>query len=151
MNTSRTTVVLGVRIVLAGGGVIVTALTVFKLAQLPPPSGGDGELVAIIGSGIIILSLGLATVSIIIPTMVGWSDPIGFNRRQRTALRGAGGLIGSGLILAVLYGSLSVIPAGIFVWVLFIVLAAAVVSVTLLWRTVALLAGRLSHGDQDRP
>jgi len=51
----------------------------------------------------------------------------------------------------VLYGSLSVIPAGIFVWVLFIVLAAAVVSVTLLWRTVALLAGRLSHGDQDRP
>jgi hypothetical protein len=148
MNSGRTAALLtSVRIGLAGGGVIVTALTVFRLAQLPPPVGGDGELVAVVGSGIIVLSLGLATVCIIFPTMVGWNDPIGFSRRQRTALRGAGGLLGGGFIIAVLYGFLAVIPSGVFVWLPFIVLAAGIACVTLLWRTVEALVRRSKRVD----
>ena len=47
-------------------------------------------MAAIFGGGIILLSLGLATVTVVLPTLLGREDPLGFDHRQRLAPQQAG-------------------------------------------------------------
>lgn len=117
--------------VIIGG--VVTVLTVLKLVSIPPPppdSDGFGHgMAAILGGGIIFLSLSLATMSIILPTLLGRDDPLGFNRWQRLALKGAGGLIGLGLVI-VLVMDLN----GVVLLLALLMVAFSVVCVILAWR-----------------
>lgn len=50
------------------------------------------------------MGLTLAIFTIITPTLLGWTDPLGFNGRQRLALKAAGGMIGLGIGIAPLTG-----------------------------------------------
>lgn len=153
MSSSRLAGLLtGLRLGVFAIGITVTALTVFRLATVPPPPPGSDEFatgMTIYGSAIMILSLGGAAISIILPTMVGWDDPLGFTRRQRTVLRGAGGLIGGGFSIAAVYGFVSILPSGLFVWLIFVVFAAGLVCLTLCWRTVTLLGERNGVDEEE--
>lgn len=138
-----------VRVVLVGLAVGVAATTVFHLASMPPPPpDSDGfahGMAAIVGGGILVLSLGLATTCVVLPTVLGRDDPIGFDRRQRLTLKGAGALIGGGVVVGVAYGFVTAAPFGVLLWLVFLVLAALIVGVTLVWRLVAVVVGRVSR------
>lgn len=131
-------------LVILGGG--VTVLTVRYLATLPPPPpGSDGfahGMAALFGGAIILGSLGVATATIILPTLLGRDDPLGFNRWQRLALKGAGGLIGLGIVVAVVGGLNEV-----FLLLGTVVLAFGVVCTILAWRFVEIVSGRLTRAD----
>lgn len=126
-----TSVRIGLVIVSAG----VSVLTVLYLSTMPPPPpGSDGfahGMAALFGGAIILGSLGLATVTIILPTLLGRDDPLGFSRLQRLALKGAGGLIGLGIVVAVVGGLNEV-----FLLLGTVVLAFGVVCTILAWRFV---------------
>ena len=136
---TRILTVVRIGLVIVGAG--VTALTVGYLASMPPPPpNSDGfahGMAAIFGGGIILLSLGLATITIILPTLLGRDDPLGFSRWQRLALKGAGGLIGLGLLLA-LVGGLS----GVFHLLALVVVAFGVVCAMLVWRGLEIVLDR---------
>lgn len=138
-----------VRVVFVVGGGGVAAATVLKLAAMPPPPpGSDGfahGMAAIVGSVIIVSALGVATVSVILPTVLGREDRLGFNRWQRLALKGAGVLIGGGFVVGVAYGFLTIAPFGVILWLAFVVLAAVVAGATVVWRLGEILVGVLSR------
>lgn len=133
-----------VGIVIVGTG--VTALTVLELAAMPPPPpGSDGfahGMAGIFGGLIVLSSLGIATVTVVLPTLLGWDDPLGFNRWQRLALKLAGGLVGVGIVVVLVTGL-----GGVFRLLGLVVLAFGVVSVTLVWRFVEVVTGRLIRAD----
>lgn len=138
---SLTNVITAIRIwvvILAAG---VTISTVLYLASMPPPppesDGFAHGMTAAIGGGIILLSLGLATGTIITPTLLGRDDPLGFNRWQRSALQAAGGLIGLGVIIALVTGL-----DGVVLLLVLLVLAFAVVCAMLIWRLGDVVAER---------
>lgn len=130
-SLTKVTTAIRVGVVVFAGG--ITILTVLYLASMPPPppesDGFAHGMAAAIGGGIILLSLGLATFVIITPTLLGREDPIGFNRPQRIALKAAGGLIGLGLVIALVTGL-----NGAFLLLVFLVLAFGVVCAMLIWR-----------------
>jgi len=140
------------RLLLVGIGIGVAALTAQTLVTMPPPPpDSDGfahGMAAIFGGVIIVLSLGLAAVGVILPTALGQNDRLGFNRWQRYALKGAGVLIGGGLVLALALGFVVELQYGIFLWLGLVVAAVVVVGVTLAWRlleaVVQFLARRVS-------
>lgn len=96
----------------------------------PPESDGFAHgMAAVIGGAIILLSLGPATLLIVTPTVLGREDPLGFNRRQRIALKAAGGLVGLGVIIALVAGL-----NGVVLLLALLLLAFGVVCATLIWR-----------------
>lgn len=131
--SSFTKVITAIRVGIVIFAAGISILTVFYLASIPPPPPeSDGfayGMAAAIGGGIILLSLGLAIIVVITPTLFGRADPIGFNRPQRVALKAAGGLVGLGLVIALVSGL-----DGVFLLLVFLVLAFAVVCAMLLWR-----------------
>lgn len=156
MPSSRLSALLtAVRVVLVAVGAGVAALTALELATMPPPpSDSDGfahGMAAIVGSVIVVSSLGVAAVSVVLPTLLGREDPLGFNRRQRLALKAAGVLIGGGFVVGVAYGFVTIPPFGVVLWLAFVVLAAGIVCVTLVWRLAETLVRRLSRTVSEGP
>lgn len=147
-SSKRAAVLTAVRAGFAVAGVGVAVATAVWLATMPPPppeSDGFAHGMAIIfGSVIILSSLVVATVSIVLPAVLGRDDPLGFNRWQRLALRGAGALVGGGFVLGIVYGYVTIPPFGVLLWLGFVVLAAVVVGATLAWRLGETFLGRLS-------
>lgn len=138
-----------VRILFVVAGVGVAALTVLELATMPPPPPeSDGfvhGLAAIVGSVVIVLSLGLAAVGISLPTLLGQDDRLGFNRWQRLALKGAGVLIGGGVVVGLAFGLATELQFGIILWLGFVALATCVVCATVVWRLAEALVQLLSR------
>lgn len=136
---TRILIAVRIGVVIVGAG--VTALTTVYLASMPPPPpNSDGfahGMAGIFGGGIILLSLGLATITIILPTLLGQDDPLGFNRWQRRALKGAGGLIGLGLLLALVRGL-----SGVFQLLVLVMVAFGVVCAMLVWRGLEVVLDR---------
>lgn len=141
-----TTILTAVRVGLVIFGAGVTALTVLYLASMPPPPpGSDGfahGMAGFFGGGIILLSLGLATISIILPTMLGRDDPLGFNAWQRLAIKGAGGMIGLGVVVALVAGL-----NGVFLLLALLVLAFGVVCAMLVWRFFEVVVKRRTKAE----
>lgn len=137
-SRKKSVLLAAVRVAFVVGGVGIAVATVLELAAMPPPPpDSDGfahGMAAIIGSVIIVLSLGLAAVSVILPTLLGRDDPLGFNRWQRLALKGAGGLIGGGIVVGLAYGFITELQYGIILWFVLVALAVCVVGATLVWR-----------------
>ena len=127
-----------VRTLLVVAGVGVAAAVVYELATMPPPPpNSDGfahGMAGFFGGLAILVSLGVAAVSVVLPSLLGREDPLGFDRRQRLALRGAGVLLGGGLLVGLAYGSLAGLLEGLLVLFLFVALGAVVVGATLVWR-----------------
>ena len=148
--------VTAVRVALAVAGVGVAAATTFELATMPPPPpGSDGfvhGMAAIVGSVVIVLGLGLAALSVVLPALLGRDDPLGFNRYQRLALKAAGVLVVGGFVVGLAFGLLTILPFGVLLWLAFVALAALVVAATLAWRLGEVLVGRLSRTrGEDAP
>ncbi len=124
-----TAIRIGVVILAAG----ITIATVLYMASMPPPppesDGFAHGMAAIIGGGIILISLGLAILTIITPTLLGRGDPMGFTHRQRLGLKAAGGLVGLGVIIAIVTGL-----NGVVVLLALLGLAFSVVCAILIWR-----------------
>jgi hypothetical protein len=139
MPSSKTAALLtAVRVVLVAAGVVIATATVLELAAMPPPPpDSDGfahGMAAIIGGTIIVLTLGIAAVGVILPTLLGRQDPLGFGERQRLALKGSGALIGGGIVVGLIYGLVTELQYGIVLWFGFVLLAVCVVCATLAWR-----------------
>ncbi len=132
-----------VRVGLAVAGVSVAAATVLYLASMPPPPpDSDGfahGMAGFFGGLILVVSLGVASVSVVLPTVLGRDDPLGFDRRQRLALKGAGVLIGGGFVVAFAYGFVTNFLSGALLWLMLVALATVVVCATLVWRLGAVL------------
>ena len=145
-----------VRIVLVVLGVGVAAATVYQLATMPPPPpDGDGVahgMAALVGGLLIVASLGVAAVSVALPAVLGLDDPLGFNRYQRLALKGAGVLGGGGFVFGLVSGYLARVSDGLVILVLSVVFAAVVAGATLVWRLAEVLVRRLSRsGGEGAP
>ncbi|PSQ08923.1 hypothetical protein BRC93_14210 [Halobacteriales archaeon QS_5_70_15] len=126
-------------LVVIGGG--TAAATVFRLiAMPPPPPGSDGfayGMAGFFGGVIITASLGLAATSIILPTLLGRDSALGFDRGQRLAVKVAGGMIGLGVLIAVVWGLQGVVPLlGLFL------LAYVTICVILVWRGIEVVRDR---------
>lgn len=138
-SLTKVTTAIRVAVVIFAAGISI--LTVLYLASMPPPppesDGFAHGMAAAIGGGIILLSLGLATISIITPTLLGREDPLGFNRRQRIALKAAGGLIGLGLVIALVTGL-----NGVVLLLGLLILAFVIVCAMLIWRFGEVVAER---------
>lgn len=146
-SSTKSALLTVVRVVLVGVGVGVAAMTVLRLAAMPPPPpDSDGfahGMAGIIGGVIIVLTLGLAAVGVSLPALLGRDDRLGFNRWQRIALQGAGGLIGGGVVVGLAYGFITELQYGIILWLGLVALATCVVCATLVWRLVEVLVGLL--------
>lgn len=138
-SITKVTTAIRVGVVVFAAG--ITILTVVYLASMPPPppesDGFAHGMAAAFGGGIILISLGLGTIIIITPTLLGRDDPMAFNRPQRIALKAAGGLIGLGVTIALVTGL-----NGVFLLLVFLVLAFAVVCAMLIWRFVEIVGER---------
>jgi hypothetical protein len=149
MPSSKLPVLLtAVRVLFVGLGVAVAAATILELAAMPPPppksDGFAHGMAAIIGGIVIVLTLGLAAVGVSLPALLGRDDRLGFNRWQRLALKGAGVLIGGGVVVGgVAYGLVAEL-SGIVLGLGLVALAVCVVGATLVWRLVEVL-GRLLY------
>lgn len=147
-SITKSTLLNGFRIgvVLVGGGVAV--LTVLRLASMPPPPpDSDGfayGMAAIFGGGLILLSLSLATMTVILPTLLGRDDPLGFNRWQRLVLKGAGGLIGLGLGLALVMGL-----NGVVLLLALLMVAFGLVCAMLGWRGFEVVRDRRTNRENQ--
>lgn len=135
-----------VRAVLVGGGLLIAGATVYQLATMPPaPPDSDGfvtGLAYLFGSIIFVLAVGASSLGVVLPTVVGAGDPLGFNRWQRLLLKAAAGLVGGGFLLGLAFGLATELQYGLFLWLATIVLGVLVVSVTVGWRAVeALVTG----------
>jgi hypothetical protein len=150
----KSTLVTTVRLTLAVAGVTVATLAVLKLASMPPPppdsDGFSHGMAGFFGGVIILLSLGVATVAVVLPTLLGRDDPLGFGRWQRLALKAAGVLVGGGFAVALVYGALSDLLSGAVFWLLCVALAAVVVGATLVWRLGEVLVRLLSRAVGER-
>ncbi|UPV73385.1 hypothetical protein M0R89_12615 [Halorussus limi] len=127
-----------VRVVFVCVGVGVAAAIVLELASMPPPppesDGFAHGMAAIVGGIIIVLALGLAAVGVSLPALLGRDDRLGFNRWQRLALKGAGVLIGGGIVVGLAFGFVTQLQLGIVLWLGLVALATVVVCATLVWR-----------------
>jgi hypothetical protein len=148
-SSVKSALVAAVRVVFVCVGVGVAAATVFILTSMPPPppeSDGFAQgMAAIIGGIIIVLTLGLAAVGVSLPALLGRDDRLGFNRYQRLALKGAGILIGGGIVVGLAYGFATQLQYGIVLWLGLVALATAVVCATLVWRLVEALVRLVSR------
>jgi peptidoglycan/LPS O-acetylase OafA/YrhL len=133
LNNKVTGILNGFRIGLVILAAVVSVGTMYYLATLnSPPPNSDGfayGMAGAIGGGILFLVLGIATLSIIVPTLLGREDPLGFNRWQRLSMKVTGGLIGLGIVAALL-GGLN----GVVLLLGLLILAYCIVCVMLLWR-----------------
>ena len=144
-SNKQSALVTAVRVVLAVAGTGVAATTFVWLATMPPPDG-DGfahGMAALVGGLILVASLGVAAASVALPSVVGLRDPLGFDRHQRLALKGAGVLLGGGFVGSVAATVLGHLLDGLIFLFLSVVLAAVVVGATLVWRLAAAVVGRL--------
>lgn len=137
-SSKKNTVLTAVRVVLVVFGVGIAVTTALELAAMPPPppesDGFAHGMAGIIGGVIIVSTLGLAAVGVSLPTLLGLDDPLGFSRYQRLALKGAGVLIGGGVVVALAFGFVTELQYGIILWFGLVALATLVVCVTLAWR-----------------
>ena len=145
-SLTRATLLTAVRVGIVAVGVGAAVLTVLELAAMPPPPpGSDGfahGMAAIFGGLIVLSSLGIATAAVVLPTLLGRDDPLGFNRWQRLGLKLASGLIGVGIVVALVTGL-----SGVVHLLALVVLAFGVVAATLVWRFAEVVAGRLTRAD----
>ena len=139
MPSSLRGYVLGaVRFALVAGGTVVAGAVLYSLLTLPPePPGGEGfvtGLAYVFGGFIVVFALGAAGLGVVLPTVLGADDPLGFGRYQRGLLKVAGGcfvggfLVGAALALAVAF------QAGLFFWLTAILLGVLAVCVVVAWR-----------------
>lgn len=139
MPSRRTTRFLtAVRLGVVVAGLLVAGWTVLRLLSMPPPPpDSDGfahGMAGLIGGLLVLVSLGVAAVAVILPSLLDRTDPLGFDRRQRQLLRAAGVLLVGGLLVALAWGLVSGLLAGVMLWFVLVVVAALVVVLTLLWR-----------------
>jgi len=138
-----------VRALLVAAGVVVAALTVFKLVSMPPPPDSDGfahGMAGLVGGVVIAVSLGVAAVSVVLPSLLGRGDPLGFNRLQRRVLQAAGLLVVGGFVVSLAYGVLTDLLLAGVLWFGFVVIAILGVGATLVWRLGEVVVARLSGG-----
>lgn len=131
------TVQIGVVII---GGTIAAVTAFWLLTMPPPPPQSDGFAYGMAGlfGGIIILgSLGLATMSVILPTLLRRDSTLGFNRWQRIGATIAGGLIGVGVLSAVVGGL-----QGVVLLLELVLLAYLTTCVILVWRGIEVVGDR---------
>ena len=142
-SLTKAIIAIRVGVVLIAAG--ATILTVRYLASMPPPppesDGFAHGMAAALGGGIMLLSLGLATFTIVTPTLLGRDDSFGFNRRQRVVLKAAGGLVGLGVVIAVVTGL-----DGVVLLLGLLMLAFAAVCAVIGWRFVEVLGERRTQG-----
>ena len=152
-STKLSALVTAVRVAFVIAGVGVAATTVVWLAQMPPPRG-DGfatGMAAILGGLLIVASLGVAAVSVALPSVLGLDDPLGFGRYQRPALKAAGVLLVGGLVVGLTLGYLGRLAEGLVLLVLCVVLAAVVAAATLAWRVAELAVERFQTRRAGTP
>lgn len=154
MPSWKRSVLTVVRVGLVIVGIGLAGITTgWLLTMPPPPPDSDGfahGMAALVGSVIIVTSLGIATISVVLPTVLGRTDPLGFTRWQRHLLRAAGLLLGGGFVLGIAYGYVKMLPSGLLLWLGFVLLAAGIVCVTLAWRLAEVLYrffARTTGGD----
>ncbi len=102
----------GLRSILIIIGFIGATILIYSLATLPqPPENSEGFVTGLayfFGTIFTILFLGLISIGIALPTLLGQEDILGFNQYQRWLLIGTGIIIGLGLLfgflLAILVG-----------------------------------------------
>lgn len=127
-----------VGLVIIGGG--ITASTVFWLMTMPsPPPGSDGfayGFAGFFGGVIVLVSLGIPTISITVPTLLGCNSALGLNRWQRLGVKVACGMIGLGILIAVVRGL-----EGVVALLILLLLAYLVTCVILIWRGVEVVGG----------
>jgi len=143
-----------VRALLVAAGVVVAALTVLELVSMPPPPpDSDGfahGMAGLVGGVVIAVSLGVAAVSVVLPSLLGRGDPLGFNRLQRRVLQAAGLLVVGGFALSLAYGVLTDLLLAGVLWFGFVVIAILGVGATLVWRLGEVVVAHLS-GAADGP
>lgn len=141
-STLRDYALTAIRVVLIAAGLLVAAAIVYGLATMPPaPPDSDGfvsGLAYLFGSIIFVLALGVAGLGVVLPSLVGADDPVGFGRGQRLLLKAAAVMVGGGFVLGLAFGLLTELQYGFFLWLLTILLAVLVVVVTVGWRLVEL-------------
>lgn len=151
-STLREHALLAVRVVLVGGGLLVAAGTVYGLATMPPaPPNSEGfvqGMAYLFGSVIAALALGVATIGVVLPSVLGADDAVGFGRGQRLLLKGAAGLIGGGFIVALALGLLTELQFGLLLWLALLPLAALVAAVAVVWRAIESLVS-LARGAAE--
>lgn len=156
-SNAKSAFLASIRVVFVLVRVGIAALTVRELATMPPPPpDSDGfahGMAALFGGVIVVLTLGLAAVGVSLPALLGRDDRLGFNRWQRLALKGAGALIGGGILVGLAFGLLAGLQYGIILWLGLAVLAVCVVCATLAWRLAEVVVGLLSRllGRVSRP
>ena len=101
-------------------------------------------MAGLLGGLVVLGSLGLAAATVVVPALLGWRDPFGFDRRQRRALRLSGALVGLGLVAVVLDGL-----NGAVLLLLAVVVAFGVVCATLVWRAVEVARGAGDRADGE--
>lgn len=145
-STVRSYALLAVRVVLVSGGLLGAALTVYTLATMPPAEPDEGFVTGLayfFGSIIFVLAAGAASLGVVLPTLVGADDPIGFNRWQRLLLKAAATLVGGGFLLGLAYGLATELQYGFFLWLATIALGVVLVCVAVGWRVVEAVVGAL--------
>ena len=130
-----------VRLVVVVLAIGVTAWTGWFLASMPPPPpDSDGfahGMAAALGGGVVLVSLGLGTLGIIAPAVLGVEDPLGFDRWQRRAFQAVAVLLALGVVGALVAGL-----EGLVALLSLLVVGFGVVCVVLLWRLVEHVAER---------
>lgn len=144
-STRRRYALTAVRILLAGGGLVVAIATIHALATLsPPPPGSDGFVTGMAflgGSVLVVLAAGAASLGVVLPTVLGAADPLGFGRGQRRLLKGAAGTAGGGFLLGLAVGLASELQYGLILWLGLLLLATLVVCLAVAWRAAEAAVG----------
>lgn len=139
---------LAVRALLVVVGVAVAAATVHSLATMPPaPPDSDGfvhGMAFFFGSIIVIFALGAAGLGVVLPSVLGTDDRLGFGGGQRALLKTAGGFFAGGFLLGLLFGLVTELQFGLFLWLFAIVLGVILICAAVAWRLLeaAVMIGR---------
>lgn len=140
---------LALRGVLVGGGLLVAAGIVYGLATMPPdPPNSDGFVTGaayLFGTIVFVLAVGAASLGVVLPTLLGADDPLGFGRWQRRLLKAAAALGGVGFLVGLAFGLLTQLQYGFLLWLVFVFLGTLAVCLAVGWRLLEVVASALAR------
>jgi len=135
---NRRYVLTAIRGVLVLSGVVVTVAVLYSFASMPASTAEQGGFVRglayLFGSVFFLLALGGVGLGIVLPSLLGSGERLGFGHWQWRCLQGAGGLFLGGFAVGLAVGLATQLQFGLLVWFVAIVIGAFVVSGVLAWR-----------------